>query len=208
MMEILVITGGIGSGKSEVCRILRGKGLGAQYNADSRVKALYAEHPTLLSDIEKALGCRLRDSDGKFLSSKMAEVIFSDRNALETIESLVFPALMDDFSSFAAMHSEENILIFESATVLEKPAFEGFGDKVILVDAPYSIRLARACGRDGAAPEAVAARMANQKLMNALSEGYEDPRIDAVIMNDSGLEELEERTSEAMSQLFDNKNFK
>ncbi len=208
MMEILVITGGIGSGKSEVCRILREKGFDAQYNADSRVKTLYMEHPTLLDDIEKALGCRLKDSDGKFQPSRLAGVIFSDRNALETVESLVFPALMDDFSSFAAMHSEENILIFESATVLEKPWFDGFGDKVILVDAPYPNRLERACGRDGADPEAVAARMANQKLMNALSEGYGDPRINAVILNDSGLEELEERTLETMSQLFDNKNFK
>ena len=39
-MEILVITGGIGSGKSEVCRILARKGLNAQYNADAKVKEL------------------------------------------------------------------------------------------------------------------------------------------------------------------------
>ena len=47
-MKVLAVTGGIGSGKSEVCRILADKGLTLQYNADSRAKALYVERPGLL----------------------------------------------------------------------------------------------------------------------------------------------------------------
>ena len=50
-MMVLVVTGGIGSGKSEVCRIMRDMGYRCQYNADARAKALYEEHPTLLADI-------------------------------------------------------------------------------------------------------------------------------------------------------------
>ncbi len=203
-MKIIVITGGIGSGKSEVCRILHEYGYNAQYNADSRVKALYTSHPTLLKDIEEAAGCSLRDNDGNFVPRRLSELIFSDRGMLETVESLVFPALMEDFSSFAEEQTDEKIIIFESATILEKPWFDGFGDKIILVDALYSIRLERACRRDGAQREAVAARMANQKLMNSLSEGGEDPRIDAVIMNDSDINELRKRTCEVISQLIDN----
>ena len=61
---------------------------------------------------------------------------------------------------------------------------------MVLVDAPYDVRLERACARDGADRSAVEARMANQKLMNALSEGGHDSRIDAVIMNDSDMDEL------------------
>ncbi len=204
MMQVLVITGGIGSGKSEVCRILHGMGFKARYNADQRVKALYSERPEILDDIEAALGTVLRDSEGNFLPEKLAELVFTDRNALETVERLVFPALMDDFSSFADSHSDEKIIIFESATILEKPFFDGFGDRTILVDAPYSTRLERACARDGASREAVIARMSNQKLMNSLSEGHTDPRIDAVITNDAGFGELKEKTSEVISHLFDN----
>ncbi len=189
-MRVVVITGGIGSGKSEVCRILSEMGFTAQYNADLRVKALYDEHPTLLDDIESELGMELRDADGKFQSRKLAEKIFSDRKALEAVENLVFPTLIDDFRLFADRHSDEKIIIFESATVLEKPQFAGFGDMTVLVDAPYSIRLERACGRDGAKREEVIARMANQKLMNSLSEGHADPRIDAVIMNCSDIDDL------------------
>ncbi len=204
MMKILVITGGIGSGKSEVCGILREMGLTAQYNADQRVKHLYSEHPGLLDDMESVLGTGLRDEEGRFLPGKLAEIIFSDSLALEKVESLVFPALMKDFSSFSDMHSDEKIIIFESATILEKPYFDGFGDRILLVDAPYPLRLERACRRDGAKRGDIIARMENQKLMNSLSAGQTDSRIDAVIMNDSGLDELKEKTYETILHLFDN----
>ena len=65
-MKIVVVTGGIGSGKSEVCRILSDMGLDLQYHADDRVKRLYAEHPSLLDDIESQTGCLLRDDAGVF----------------------------------------------------------------------------------------------------------------------------------------------
>ena len=99
-MMVLVVTGGIGSGKSEVCRIMRDMGYRCQYNADARAKALYEEHPTLLADIEKSLGCILRDEEGHFQPSKLAAVIFTDRNALEQVEAHLFPAMIDDFTDF------------------------------------------------------------------------------------------------------------
>ena len=200
-MMILVITGGIGSGKSEVCRVLARKGLTAQYNADSRVKELYTSVPGLLDSIEQKLGCRLRDESGQFVPQWLAQRIFSDRQALETVESLVFPALIEDFRAFAR-NTASRIVVFESATILEKPQFDGFGDKIVLVDAPMQVRLERACSRDNADREAVKARMANQKLMNSLSEGAADVRIDAVIVNDGTIGILEERVEKTMSDLF------
>ena len=65
-MKVLVITGGIGSGKSMACRYLHSQYGWPVYEADTRVKELYASHPTLLSDIEAALGTDLRDADGVF----------------------------------------------------------------------------------------------------------------------------------------------
>lgn len=205
-MKTLVITGGIGSGKSEVCRILRRHGMTCQYNADEKVKALYDAHPALLNDIEEALGCNLRNECGKFLPYLLSSRIFSDRDALERVENLVFPALLEDFEEFSAGLSREDIVIFESATILEKPQFDGFGDYVVLVDAPFDVRLDRACRRDGAERDAVLARMSNQKLMNFLSEGGADPRIAAVIVNDCDLETLEKRTIETISVLFEDWN--
>lgn len=206
MMKVLVVTGGIGSGKSEVCRLMADMGLDLQYDADRRVKMLYDVHPGLLADIESALGCGLRDADGKFVPSLLAERIFTDRDALNKVENLVFPALMADFETFCRNHSDRKIVVFESATILEKPQFDGFGDFVILVDAPFDLRLSRACSRDNKDKEAVMARMSNQTLMNSLSDGGSDPRIDAVIMNDGTKAELRIKTEKALSALLEDMN--
>lgn len=205
-MKVLVVTGGIGSGKSEVCRLMADMGLDLQYDADRRVKMLYDVHSGLLADIESALGCGLRDADGKFVPSLLAERIFTDRGALNKVENLVFPALMEDFETFCRNHSDRKIIVFESATILEKPQFDGFGDFVILVDAPFDLRLSRACSRDNKDKEAVMARMSNQTLMNSLSDGGSDPRIDAVIMNDGTKAELRIKTEKALSALLEDMN--
>lgn len=205
-MKVFIVTGGIGSGKSDVCRIMSDLGFSLQYDADGRVKMLYDEHPHLLNDIEAGLGCILRDSNGCFIPSRLAEIIFTSSDSMNLVESLVFPALMEDFESFCKNHPESNAVIFESATILEKPQFDGFGDYVILVDAPFETRLSRACSRDNADRDAVLARMKNQKLMNALSDGHYDPRIDAVIENSGSLEELRIKTEEMVSSLLKERN--
>ncbi len=185
---VVIVTGGIGSGKSEVCRILAESYGFAVYEADRKAKELYVRYPELLNAIENALGCSFRDSSGMFRPALMAGRIFGDDEAVRTVESLLFPYLIRDFKVFS--ETSGNIIIFESATVLEKPQFAGFGDKVILVDAPFDLRLERACRRDGADRDAVLARMKGQKLMNALSDGLSDERIDEIIINNGSVEDL------------------
>lgn len=197
-MKVVVVTGGIGSGKSVVCRMMHDKGWTAQYNADARVKALYIEKAGLLDSLEASLGCPLRDDEGVFRPHLLAQVIFSDSEALKTVESLVFPALLEDFETFRKENAEAEVILFESATILEKPQFDGFGDVTVLVDAPLQTRLERACGRDMATVEAVQARMASQPLMNSISQGKKDPRVDFVLANTSSLAELEREVEKLM----------
>ena len=200
-MKVVAVTGGIGSGKSEVCRILAANGLTLQYNADLRAKALYLECPGLLDEIEKSLGCQLRDDEENFLPSRLAAVIFADTEALEIVEALLFPEMIRDFHRVMAETAEDQIVVFESATFLEKKQFDGFADIVLLVDAPFGIRLERACRRDDATKEAVIARMKSQKLMNELSEGHEDPRISYKVLNDGTTQELEEKVLRVLTQI-------
>lgn len=200
-MKVLAVTGGIGSGKSEVCRILADKGLTLQYNADSRAKALYVESPGLLCRIEASLGCRFRDEEGNFIPSRLAAVIFKDDGALEKVEALLFPEMIRDFHKVMEAATEDQIVVFESATFLEKKQFDGFADIVLLVDAPFAMRLERACRRDGASKEAIMARMKSQRLMNELSEGHKDPRIDYTLLNISSRQELEQKVQDILSQI-------
>ena len=203
-MEILVITGGIGSGKSEVCRILQECYSCGVYNADERVKFLYDIHPTLLNDIETLTGDSLRDGDGRFVPSRLSARIFSDRRLLKEVEKLVFPALMDDFRSWAEGYADDRFVVFESATILEKPELKGFGDKVVLVDSLVETRLERACLRDSAPRESIYARMLNQKMMNSISDGEMKPEVDAVIHNLGTLSDLRYSTIRVIKELYGN----
>lgn len=200
-MRVLAVTGGIGSGKSEVCRILARHGLELQYNADARAKALYTECPGMLDAMEEALGCVLRSEDGTFIPSALAAVIFTDKGAMEKVEALLYPEMIRDFHKVMAGAAEDQIVVFESATFLEKRQFDGFADTVLLVDAPFEVRLERACARDEASRDAIMARMKCQTLMNALSEGQEDPRIDYRVLNDGTRQELEEKVLKVLKEI-------
>jgi dephospho-CoA kinase len=203
MMRILVVTGGIGSGKSKVCAILEEVYGFPVYNADSKVKGLYESDPEVLDSIEEALGQSFRTEDGKFSPSLLAGRIFSDEEDLVKVEQLVFPALVRDFKAWQAKAGNHDFIVFESATILEKEHFKGFGDVVMLVDAPIRLRLERACRRDSSSEDKVLARMSKQKLMNEFSEGIALPEVDVVIANTGDVEELKVKVTECIDTLLD-----
>ena len=208
MMKVLVVTGGIGSGKSSVCRLLSVKYGIPVYEADRRAKELYSEIPSMLDQMETALGVSLRDDFGQFVPHRLSEVIFNDSEALGRIEDILFPEMKKDAmrsvpkkrllcgqmkKDFATWAEGREVVAFESATILEKPQFEGFGDITLLVDAPLSLRLTRTMARDVVDETKVAMRMQAQPLMNSISEGRAFSRVDHIILNDSTFEKLEEK---------------
>jgi dephospho-CoA kinase len=163
-MKTVIVTGGIGSGKSAVCALLRERGIPV-YDCDSRVKELYDEDPSLVPALEEALGVPLRDKAGLLDRAALARRIFPDPQARDAVEAVVYPALLKDFMSWRAAHSKTPFVALESAVILSKPLFRGIADAVVVVDAPEEIRLRRAMERDGASQEAVRERMAAQQLL-------------------------------------------
>ena len=194
-MKTVVVTGGIGSGKSEFCRLLARKGIPV-YDSDSRAKALYDEQPGLVDDMEDSLGCSLRGDDGSLDKAKLASAIFSDSSKMQKVEDIVHPAVMDDFRRWKAFAPcEAPFVVFESAIVLEKELFNGIRDYVVLVDAPPEVRLKRACQRDGTSPEKVLERMSRQHFDLSL--------VDRIVRNDSDLGHLESQAEELFVYLTD-----
>lgn len=193
---ILIITGGIGSGKSVAVGMLNEMYGFPVYSADVRVKELYNECPGLLDSIEAELGCSLRDKDGNFVPSLLAREIFSESGALEKVETLVFPVLMDDFNKWMEEHPA-GVHIMESATVMEKDFFRGFGDLALLVTAPLELRIMRAVHRDSSTDEQVRARISKQKLMNepSLLEGKTWLPFE-VILNDGSTLDLRKKLTD------------
>ena len=185
-MKTLVVTGGIGSGKSTVCRHFASKGIPV-YDSDSRARRLYDEDRQMVRRLDTALGGGILNEKGGIDTGKLSSVIFSNPGKLHVVESIVHPAVKEDFVCWRDSFLPDAVpfVVMESAIILEKPLFKDIADRILVVDAPLQTRLERACGRDGAAEEQVRERMSRQKLLNDISEGKVRPDVDYVIVNDA-----------------------
>lgn len=199
-MKTVILTGGMGSGKSAVCRYLSSRGVPV-YDSDARTKTLYDRDPSLLLKMEEVLQVSLRDPEGRLDRRRLAGIIFSDPVAKSLVESVVHPAVLDDFKRWKRWHRPKGwrygtvpFVVLESAIILSCPVFDGMGDKVVLVDAPEEVRVRRSVERDHSDP-AVALRRIRQQT-------FDLSRVDAVIRNAGSLEELSTETDRVFLNLF------
>lgn len=205
-MKTVAVTGGIGSGKSTVCSFLSARGIPV-YDTDSAAKKLYVRDDSLLDSIEEAFGCSIRLTDGTLDKAKLASIIFDSPDRMRTLEGIVHPAVMKDYIRWNAMQSSRfedegcsetffghpPFCVIESAIILSKPEFLPLLDKAVLVDASLSIRLQRACKRDGVEPEQVIKRMATQS--------FDLSKVDAVIRNEGTEEDLSKEIAKVFKSL-------
>ena len=152
------VTGGIGSGKSTVCELLRDRGV-AVYDSDSRAKQLMAESEALREQLIAAFGAECYNAAGlnrAFLASK----VFGNEEALQQLNSIVHPAVRADFQVWAEQQQSPYVVL-ESAILFEA-GFETEVDATLAVMAPMPMRLERTMARDGVDKESVMRRMEHQ----------------------------------------------
>jgi dephospho-CoA kinase len=179
-------TGGIGSGKSFVSRIIAKLGYPV-YFSDERAKMLYDTDGLLLEQLVELLGEDVLEN-GKINRAAMAGKIFGNGELLRKVESLVHPAVLRDFEKWkgevcreaALQGNTPSFVIFESAILLESPLVRGCADKVLHIKAPYDLRIERVMERDRATREQIEARIARQ-----WSDAQRDVLSDFVIFADS-----------------------
>ena len=168
------ITGGIGSGKSTVCRLFAQKGI-AVYDSDAAAKRLMQEDGALRRQLAGRFG------EGTFRNgvldrAYLAGIVFADPQALADLNALVHPVVMRDFDAWAA-RQEGSYVILDSAILFEA-GLEGCVDKTVAVLAPRELRIERTCRRDGCGADQVVRRIAAQLDDDALSA-----RADYVVVN-------------------------
>ena len=182
-MLTIIVTGGIGSGKTAVCALLARRGIPV-YDSDSRTKALYDSVPGLKEKIEAELGISF---------SGLAKLIFSNSEAREKLEAIVYPLVKADFEAWRDAQKDAPLVVLESAIILSKPIFDGIADGVVAVTAPDDVRMERLISR-GLTEEDARHRMASQSI--------DLSRAGAVIHNDGTLQSL----SRKVSRVFFGKN--
>ncbi len=191
----ILVTGGIGSGKSAVCAHYSSLGIPV-YDSDSRAKALYGKSLRLAANVNAAFGGDLLSEDGVLDRAKLAERAFASDEALRRLEALVHPAVLEDFRDWREAAGSE-VVILESAIASSLPSFMSEVDRVLLVCADERTRIRRAMLRDGCDEQALAQRIRRQE--EKLSAALRAP--DAVIQNDASLEELYAQADRALREL-------
>lgn len=152
------ITGGIGSGKSTVCRLFEKLGVPV-YDSDSRARFLQDNSLEIVVAIETSFGkeCIV---DGRIDRNRLASVVFSDPSKLRQLESIVHPVVRRDIEKWIEECDSEYCLI-ESAILFES-GFDSIVDYTIAVLAPMELRIERAMKRDGSDREQVVRRISLQ----------------------------------------------
>ena len=204
-MKTIGITGGIGSGKTTLCRMLEAAGAPV-YEADARTKALYDSDPSLVPALEAALGTPLRGEDGKLDRRRLAGMLFADSRVRETVEAIVHPKVLEDFLAWRDAcgkapwkgPGQVPFVVFESAIVLEKPLFAPYIDKVVWIDAPERDRIRRSALRDGVPEEDIRRRAAAQRHSAA--------KADALLVNDADPATLLQRALDLLFEIWKTNN--
>jgi dephospho-CoA kinase len=154
----LGITGGIGSGKTSVCRVFDVLGIPV-FSADREARKIMDCDSEIINGI-----CSITGKDiyvgGNLDRASMAKIIFNDKSLLEKVNSLVHPAVFDRFNRWASEQTTPYV-IMEAAILFESGASE-FVDRVATVVAPVDQRISRVIHRNKLSREQVMERMRNQ----------------------------------------------
>ena len=154
------ITGGIGSGKTTVCRIFEVLNI-AIYYSDQRAKEIMVSNPELKAKLRSSFGDIIFDSKGNLNATLLASIVFPDQQKLKTLNSIVHPFVLDDFSSWCKDHNKDKYVILESAIIFES-GIEHLLDHIVIVDAPSEIRIQRIMEREKVSKKDVLQRMRSQ----------------------------------------------
>lgn len=182
------LTGGIGSGKSTVCRILRD--LGAWIvDTDAIAHRLTAPGGRALPAIAAQFGAEVIAGNGAMDRARMRERVFADPAQRRALEAILHPMIGEDTRAEAAAAPEGAIVVFDVPLLVESGRWRDQVDRILVVDCPVETQIARVMQRNGWTADAVQ-RIIDQQASRAQRLAVADD----VIVND-GLE-LEELATE------------
>ena len=170
------ITGGIGSGKTWVCRVFQHLGV-PLFNADEEVKNLYQTDETLKGLLITEFGNSAYTPSGDFNKAFFREILM-DSNMRETLNQIVHPLVFKRFEEWSS--EQKSPYVIKEAAILFESGADKTVDKSIGVFAPLEIRMERVIARDNRTREEI------QTIMNMqLSDDALKSKVDYTIINDN-----------------------
>jgi len=154
----LGITGGIGSGKTSVCRVFNVLGI-PFFSADPEAKMIMDTDKTIMNRINSIAGKDLYEN-GALNRMELANLIFNDNSLLEKVNSLVHPVVFEHFRQWEGQQSSPYVII-EAAIMFESGA-DKLVDRIATIVTPIEERVDRVKHRNNLSREQVLERMRNQ----------------------------------------------
>ncbi|MDE7410420.1 MAG: dephospho-CoA kinase [Paramuribaculum sp.] len=155
--RLIAVTGGIGSGKSIVCRILSAIGYDV-YDCDSRAKIIMDSSEEIKARIAGEISNDVISSEGIINRRKLAAIVFSDEMLLNRLNSIVHNAVKDDLCKWR----EGKQVAFVETAILYQSGLDRCVDEVWEVTAPLEVRVERVCYRNCMPEEDVVKRIVSQ----------------------------------------------
>ncbi len=172
------VTGGIGSGKSTVCKMFTVLGIPV-YDADRQAKVLMAEDPGLIAAVKKAFGKGAYKIDGSVNRLYLSEKIFGNPEYLRKMNQLVHPRVSEDFERWYIRQKGVPYIIKEAALLFEAGSYKTL-DKIITVTAPVQLRIRRVLLRDRYRSR----KQVEEIIRNQMPEREKAEKADFIIIND------------------------
>ena len=144
----IALTGGIGSGKSTVSRLLAEKGA-VIVDADAIAREIVEPGQPALEEIRDAFGPEVIDADGLLRRSRLAEIVFDDPGALARLNAITHPRIAARSAELLEAAPADAVVVYDMPLLVEQgpQALAGW-DAIVVVDAPDDVRLERLCDRD------------------------------------------------------------
>ncbi len=161
-MKVLGLTGGIATGKSVILEEIARRGYPV-YQADRRAKALMETDEAIQQALRALLGAEAYFASGQLNRTYIAQRLFSEPDLRAKVNAIVHPRTIADFQAWVAARRAEGYpaAFKEAALTIEAGAWQGL-DGLIVVYAPWPLRLHRLMQRDGLSQEDALARLTAQ----------------------------------------------
>lgn len=154
------ITGGIGSGKTTVCKIFEALGIPVYY-ADAAAKRLMVEDSNLRYQLQKLFGSEVYHENGELNRAYLSQMVFTNEQKLKQLNALVHPAVEIDACAWHSRQRNVAYTLKEAALIFESGSYRNL-DRVINVYAPLEIRIERVMKRDNLTRQQVLDRIQHQ----------------------------------------------
>lgn len=140
-MILVGLTGGIGSGKSTISSLLEGKGA-VIIDADAIVREVQLPGSSVLAELAEKFGSEVLAADGSLDRQAVANIVFTDPDALKALNAIVHPAVGKEMNRrMIEQRSTDHVVVLDIPLLTENPR-EGLQGKIV-VDVPVEVQVER-----------------------------------------------------------------